>query len=134
MRAAQTGIPPDDVAELQCLVLGHYKEAFCRGLTGEPPAQVGPMRLVWTPSARTTNLGEVETLRSGETIWLLEQMQRLERAHMVYLNPQATFASVAMALPKGDTYRMVADYRVANNQLGKVPLPHPRLDEVQSFF
>ena len=39
----------------------------------------------------------------------------LERAHMVYRNPQATFASVTMALPKGDVYRMVANYRAAND-------------------
>ena len=31
---------PDEVAELRRLVLGLYKEAFCRGLTGESPAQV----------------------------------------------------------------------------------------------
>ena len=58
----------------------------------------------------------------------------LERAHMVYLILQATFASVAMALPKGDTYRVVADYRAVNDQVEKVPWPHPRLEEVQGFF
>ena len=55
---------------------------------------------------------------------------------MLYLNPQTTFASVAMAmaLPKEDTYRMVADYRAVNDRVEKVPWPHPRLEEVQGFF
>ena len=52
-RATQAGMPPSDVAELRRLVLGHYEEAFHRGLTGEPPAQVEPTRVVWTPTART---------------------------------------------------------------------------------
>ena len=33
----------------------------------------------------------------------------LKRERMIYLNLQATFASVAMALQKGDAYQMVAD-------------------------
>ena len=40
--AAQAGIPPDDVVELRRLVLDPYKEAFRRGLTGEPPVQMEP--------------------------------------------------------------------------------------------
>ena len=40
LRAARAGMPPDNLVELRCLVLGLYKEAFRWGLTGEPPAQV----------------------------------------------------------------------------------------------
>ena len=40
LRVARAGMPPDDLAELQRLVLGPYKVAFRRGFTGEPPAQV----------------------------------------------------------------------------------------------
>ena len=43
LRAAHVGMPPSVVPELRCLVLGHYKEAFRRGLTVEPPAQVEPV-------------------------------------------------------------------------------------------
>ena len=54
LRAAQASMPPGDMAELQRLVLGPHKKTFHRELTGEPLAQVEPMRLVWTPTARTT--------------------------------------------------------------------------------
>ena len=39
-------MPPDDVAELQRLMLAPYKEMFRRRLTGEPLEEVEPMRLV----------------------------------------------------------------------------------------
>ena len=39
-------MPPDDVAEIQRLVLAPYKEMFRRGLIGEPLEEVEPMRLV----------------------------------------------------------------------------------------
>ncbi|CAN0394168.1 unnamed protein product, partial [Ascophyllum nodosum] len=65
----------------------------------QPPAQVEPMRVVWTPTARTTK-AKSRLYAPEKRAWLSEQMKMLERAHMVYLNPQATFASVAMALPK----------------------------------
>ena len=58
----------------------------------------------------------------------------LKRAHIVYLNLRAMFASVANALPKGDTYLRVADYGAANDQVEKVPWPQTRLEKVQSFF
>ena len=40
LRAAQAGMPPDDLAELRRLMLSPYKEAFRWGLPGESPAQV----------------------------------------------------------------------------------------------
>ena len=133
LRAAQEGMLPSDVAELRRLVLGHYKETFRRGRTGEPPAQVEPMRVLWTPTARTTKAKPI-LFAPEKCAWFSEQMKTLDRAHILYLDSQTIFASVAIALPKGDTYRMVADYRAVNNQVEKVPWPHPRLEEIQGFF
>ena len=120
LRAAQAGMPPSNVAKLRRLVLGDYKEAFRWGLAGEPPAQVEPMQVVWTPTAPTTK-AKSRLYAPVKRAWLSEQMKMLERAHMVYLNPQATFASVAMALPKGDTYRMIEDYLGVSDQVEIVP-------------
>ena len=39
-------MPPDDVAEIQRLVLAPHSEMFRRGLIGEPLEEVDPMRLV----------------------------------------------------------------------------------------
>ena len=44
LRAAQADMPPDDMDKIRRLV--HYMEAFRRGLTGEPPAQMSRMWLV----------------------------------------------------------------------------------------
>ena len=111
---AQAGIPPDDVAKLRHLVLGRYKEAFRRRLTDEPRAQVKPMRMVWTSTVQITK-AKTRLYAPKKRARSSKQMQMLKRVHMVYLNPQATFVSIAMALPKGDTYRMVANYRAAND-------------------
>ena len=66
--------------------------------------------------------------------WLESQMQQLQAAGMVRLNRQATCASVAMAVPKGRSYRMVADYRAANAQVELVPWPMPDLEGMASRF
>ena len=58
----------------------------------------------------------------------------LKRERMIYLNLQATFASVAMALQKGNAYQMVADIYAAKGQVEKGPRPHTRLEEVQVSF
>ena len=93
-------MPPDDVAELQRLVLAPYKKAFRRGLIGEPPEKVEPMRLVWTPTVWTSKATPRLYIQDNYT-WSSEQVQILERAHMVYFDPQVTFAIVAVALQKG---------------------------------
>ena len=49
---------------------------------------------------------------------------------MVYRNPQATCSSVAMAVPKGSGFRMVADYRAINQQIEQAAMPMPRLEEL----
>ena len=111
---------------------GPLHEVFRRGLTGEPPAHVEPMRLALESTAQTTK-AKTRLYAPEKRAWLSEKMQMLERGHTVYRSPQVTLASVAMALPKGDTHRMVVDYRVANDRAEKVPLPHTRLEEVQGF-
>ena len=45
--------------------------------------------------------GDAETVHSGKRSWLSEDMEILERAHMVYFDPQVTFAIVVTALQKG---------------------------------
>ena len=63
-------------------------------------------------------------------------MGRLEAAGMVYPNPQATCASVAMAVPKagGTSYRVLGDYRAANEHMALVPWPMPRREEAATLF
>ena len=66
-------MPPDDVAELRRLVLDHCKEAFYRGLTGESPAQVESIRVVYTPTACTPKVKSI-LYATEKGAWLSEQM------------------------------------------------------------
>ena len=99
LRAVQAGMPPDEVAEMQRLVLAPYRETFRRGLIGEPPEKVEPMRLVWTPTACSMATPKLYT--QEKYAWLSEQVKILERAHMVYFDPLVTFAIEATVLQKG---------------------------------
>ena len=49
---------------------------------------------------------------------------------MVYRNPQATCSSVAMAVPNGAGFRMVAGYRAVNQQIEQAAMRMPRLEEL----
>ena len=53
---------------------------------------------------------------------------------MVYRNPQATCSSVAMAVPKGSGFGMVADYRANNQQIEQAAMSIPRLEELGYFL
>ena len=57
--------------------------------------------------------------------YLREHFQLLSDAEMVYPNPQAVCASVAMAFPRGPgkRYRLVADFSPINGQCELVPGP-----------
>ena len=133
LRAVQGGMPSGNGVELRRLVLGHYKETFCRELKGQLPVQREPMWVVWTPTAWTTK-AKPRLYTPEKRAWLSEQIKLLEHAQMMYLNPQMTFTRVAMALQKGDTSRTVVGYQAANDQVEKVPWPHPRSEKVQGFF
>lgn len=52
----------------------------------------------------------------------------------MYTNSQAVFASVAMAVPKGGSFRLVGGYRVVNHQLEAVPWAHPNLAQAVEFL
>ena len=49
--------------------------------------------------------------------------------------PQATYASVAIAIPKGsNAYRMVTDYRAVNDTIEQAAMPTPILEDKASLF
>lgn len=52
-------------------------------------------------------------------------MATLVTLGLVFLNPQAVWASAAMAVPKKGGYRLVSDYRAVNKQVKKVPAIMP---------
>lgn len=52
----------------------------------------------------------------------------------MYTNPQAVFASVAMPVPKGGSFRLVGGYRAVNQQLEAVPWSHPNLAQAVEYL
>ena len=62
-------------------------------------------------------------------------MANLQTAGIVVQNPQAIYGSVAMAFPKGsNAYRMVTDYRPANDTIEQADTPIPNLEDKAPLF
>lgn len=94
--------------------MDEYRGAFKRALIGDPSADVEPLRVrlnAATHAERATS----RSMSPAKAEWLVEHLRQLEAGGMVHRNSQAAFASVAMAIPKKDTYCMVADIRAANS-------------------
>ena len=53
---------------------------------------------------------------------------------MVVRNPQATLSSVAMAVPKGSSFRMVTDYWVLNRLVAQSAPSMLRLEELGALL
>ena len=114
------------MAELEEIVLGECFDAFRRALTDETPVRVAPMRVTLTQGADLTPVkAKLLVYSPEESAWLKEQFERLCETGMVYPNPQAICASVAMAFPEGPGkgYRLVAKFSPINGQYKLVPGP-----------
>ena len=107
----EVGLPEGCVAELEEIVLGECFDAFRRALMGETPARVAPMRVTLKQGADLSQVKAKPRVYPPEkSAWLKEHFELLCETGMVYPNPQAICASVAMAFPKGPGkgYRLVA--------------------------
>ena len=71
----------------------------------------------------------------AKATWLHEHMANLETVGMVFRNPQAIYATVAMATFKGfNSYRMVTNYRAVNDTIEPAAMPMPNLEDKASLF
>ena len=124
--AVEVGWPEGCVAEIEEIVLGECFDAFRRALTGETPARVAPMRVTLKQGADLSQVKAKPRVYPPEkSVWFKEHFELLCETGMVYPNPQAICASVAMAFPKrpGKGYRLVADFSPINGQSVLVPGP-----------
>lgn len=101
---------------------GRAGRLFRRGLSGYPPARVAPTWLKWTPHAQPSK-AKSRPCPPENRQWLSQQMGTLEWKGLVYSNPQAVFAGVAMVIPRGDLFCLVVEYCAVNQQLEAVPWP-----------
>lgn len=100
-----------------------------RALCGDLPAQVEPILAHRKPVVGVVR-ARPRIVPAKKTAWLAEQFGQLKAAGMVFRNPRTTFSSVTMAVPKGNGFCMVADYRVMNQLADQVVTPMPRLGEL----
>ena len=99
--AVEVGLPEGCVAELEAIVLGECFDAFRRALTGETPARVAPMRVTPKQGADLSQVKAKPRVYPPEkSTWLKELFELLCETGIVYPNPQAICASVAMAFPR----------------------------------
>ena len=132
--AVEVGLPEGCVAELEEIVLGECFDAFRRTLTGQTPARVAPMRVTLKQGADLSQVKAKPRVYPPpeKSAWLKEHFELLCETGMVYPNPQANCASVAMAFPKGPGkgYRLVADFSPIKGQCELVlgPMRNPETE------
>ena len=102
-------------------VIGRRWNAFRRGLRrGDPPARVDPLRVTLKSGARPVKAWP-RVYNPVKTACLAACMASLAALGLVFLNMQAVWASAAMATPKKGWFRLVNDFRAANQRVEKVP-------------
>eukprot|EP00903_Cladosiphon_okamuranus_P015275 g14116.t1 len=130
-RAANVGLSDTGVSRLRSMTArngGRHWEAFRRALRGDPPADVPPMEVRQVPGSRAVKARPRE-YNPEKTMWLTSCLATLVALGMLFLNPQAVWASAVMALPKsGGTYRLVSDFRAVNKVVEKNPGVMPNLE------
>lgn len=113
------------------VVLETRVDTFRGALTGQRAADVEPLRIVLKPDASMEHVRARPRQVAPEKMeWLESRMQLLSAAENVGLNRHATCAIVAMVVPKGQGFRIVADYRGEHAQVELVTLPMSNLQVV----
>ena len=89
--------------------------AFRRALWGDPPARVESMRVQLKPGASAVK-AEPRRYDPVKMSWLASCVAALLAFGLVFRNLQAVWSSLAMAVPKKDSFRLVSDYKALPRQ------------------
>ena len=128
--SAATGMGESYVKRLR-EVIGRRWNVFRRGLRwGDPPARVEPLRVTLKPGARPVK-ARLRVYNPIKTAWLAACMASLAALGLVFLSLQAMWASAAMSTPKKG-FRMVSDFRAANQQVEKLPGVMPNQEAIMA--
>ena len=103
LAAEKQGLPPGCANRLREMVLGPYLGAFRHAPVGDPPARVEPI-VVRRQEGAVSARARPHAYSPVKAAWLEEHFGQLEVAGMVVRKLQATFSSVAMAVPKGSSF------------------------------
>ena len=120
LASAAAGLDESHVERFRA-VIGRRWNAFRRGLCrGDPLARVEPLRVTLKPGARPVK-AQPRIYNPVKTAWLAACMASLAALGLVFLNMQAVWASEVKATPKKGGFRLVSDFRAANQRVEKVP-------------
>ena len=128
--ALEAGLPSDAETRLCDLLLGPMFDGFRRSLSREPSASVEPFEVKMKVLADLSKVkARPRTYPPAKAVWLDEQFAQLPDAGMVYENPQAIYSNPAQAVPKGNGYRLVGNFKAVNQQSEPVAAPPMLLEE-----
>ena len=133
--ALEAGLPLDADTRLRDLLLGPLFDGFRRSLSGDPPVRGEPFQVKLKADADLSKVKAMSKVRSPAKIaWLNEQFAPLADTGMVYGNPQAICSNPPQAVPKGNRYRLVGDFKAVNPQSEPVAALSMLLEEHASAF
>ena len=133
--ALDAGLPSHAETCRRDLLLGPLFDGFRRSLSGDPPARVEPFQVKLKVDADMSKVKARPRVYSpAKTAWLDGQFAQLADAGMVYENPQAIRSNPAQAVPKGNGYRLVCDFKAVNLQIVSVAALPMLLEEQTSAF
>ena len=115
--ALEAGLPPDAETRLRDLLLEPRFDGFPRSLSGDPQARLKPFHVKLKVDADLSKVkAKPRVYLPAKTARLDEKFAHLTNAVMVYENPQAICSNPARAVPKGNGYRLVGDFKAVNQQ------------------
>ena len=133
--AREDGLPSDAETRLRALLLGALFDGFRRSLSGDPLARVEPFQVKLKVDADLSKVNARPRVYSpAKTAWLDEPFSQLADTGMVYESPQAICSNPAQAVPMGNGYRLVGDFKTVNQQSEQVAAPLMLLAEQASAF
>lgn len=125
-KAKENGLSTDHSEKMRYLVQSH-KNIFRTAFSSGPPADLRPLRIDLTPEARPVKV-RLRNYSKEQRNFLDDQMSKLIRAGMVYLNPTSKWACAPLLVPKPGPakFRFTVDLRPVNKytERHQFPLPH----------
>jgi hypothetical protein len=124
---------PVDFTVFIDMVIDHH-EIFRSGLDASPPTTLPPMKLSLKDPKQSPIRAKPRSLPFAKAQYINKFITQLINFDLVYIDHNATWASPAMAVPKGDSYRMVLDYVKVNDVLEPTSWPMPRVAETLEYL
>jgi hypothetical protein len=106
-----------------------YSDIFRVGLDGTPPTTLPPMKLTLVDENQKPVMTKRRAYTRPKAQFLSAFVQELIKYDLVQPDFDASWSSAAMAVPKGDSFRLVQDYVRVNQVLVPISWPMPRMQE-----